>query len=463
MKIFNYILILAFAATMFSFSSCASQRTNNRVYYQHGSEISFQVFYRELSPHGRWVYDRYYGQIWIPTRVGRNFHPFATNGHWVMTNQGNMWVSGYSWGWAPFHYGRWFWSDFYGWAWVPGYVWAPAWVVWRSGGGFYGWAPMPPGVHVNINIMVPPRHWTFVPNRHVFHRNPSRHFSRNTTIIHNTTIINNTYIINNNQFFSGPSAQDFRRDTGRNANVRTIETTSNRSARSTSVTNNSVRVYRPDAAPTRATATNRSAMQQQGTTTRGAVQQQGTTTRQTQQNVAPNRTATQPQQGATTRGTATQPQQGTTRQTQQNATQQNATQQNATQQQGTTTRGTTQQQQQQGTTTRGTATQQQQQGTTRQTQQTPTQNRGTTQQQQQQPQRNTVTGSGGTVTRSTSTPATNNRSATQQQQQRNTATGSGGTVTRSTSTPATNNQATQQQDTNTRGATTQNQSSGRGR
>ena len=42
------------------------------------------------------------------------------------------------------HYGRWVFDPRDGWLWVPGYVWGPSWVVWRSGGGQIGWFPMPP-------------------------------------------------------------------------------------------------------------------------------------------------------------------------------------------------------------------------------------------------------------------------------------------------------------------------------
>src|SRR5262249_43118451 len=44
----------------------------------------------------------------------------------------------------PYRYGRWVYDPYDGWLWVPGYVWAPSWVVWRSGGGNIGWFPMPP-------------------------------------------------------------------------------------------------------------------------------------------------------------------------------------------------------------------------------------------------------------------------------------------------------------------------------
>jgi hypothetical protein len=72
--------------------------------------VSLQVFYNELSPYGQWLNDPDYGYVWVPA-VGAEFHPYYTNGYWVMTVYGQMWVSDYPWGWGPFHYGRWTWSD----------------------------------------------------------------------------------------------------------------------------------------------------------------------------------------------------------------------------------------------------------------------------------------------------------------------------------------------------------------
>ncbi|MBL1409851.1 DUF6600 domain-containing protein [Sphingobacterium faecale] len=89
--------------------------------------ISFDVFYDELSPYGYWDRDPSYGDIWYPNQ-GRNFRPYGSNGYWAMTEYGNTWVSGYPWGWAPFHYGRWVHNSYRGWGWIPGYEWGPAWV-----------------------------------------------------------------------------------------------------------------------------------------------------------------------------------------------------------------------------------------------------------------------------------------------------------------------------------------------
>jgi len=181
-----------------------------------------------------------------------------------MTDYGNTWVSDYSWGWAPFHYGRWYYDDYYGWTWIPGYEWAPAWVVWRSGGGYYGWAPMAPGINISININIPGIYWTFLPHTHMYHRNMHRYYSRYSPAIYNrTTIINNTYVYNDNRYYSGPSARDYERTTGRKATVHRLESSDNRSGRSTRVSNNAVSVYRPEASResttnTRATVNDRS-------------------------------------------------------------------------------------------------------------------------------------------------------------------------------------------------------------
>lgn len=224
-----------------------------------GGGISFNVFYNELRPYGRWINNRNYGSIWVPN-VGRNFHPYATNGYWVMTDMGNTWVSNFSWGWAPFHYGRWYYDDYYGWAWVPGYEWAPAWVTWRSGGGYYGWAPLAPGVNIHLHVNIPTRYWTFLPSRYMYNNNMYRHYNRYSTTVYNrTTVINNTYIYNDNHYYSGPSAREYERETGRKTTVRRLESNNNRSGRATSVSNNSVSVYRPDAENNRSSS-NRSSV-----------------------------------------------------------------------------------------------------------------------------------------------------------------------------------------------------------
>src|SRR5579871_6295154 len=69
--------------------------------------VTYQTFYDELSPYGQWIDYPEYGYVWMPN-VGPGFKPYATNGQWVYTEDGWTWSSGYNWGWAAFHYGRWF-------------------------------------------------------------------------------------------------------------------------------------------------------------------------------------------------------------------------------------------------------------------------------------------------------------------------------------------------------------------
>ncbi len=129
---------------------------------------SVGVFHERLSPYGQWVASESYGEVWVP-RMGYGWRPYHT-GHWAYTDQGWAWVAAESWGWATFHYGRWYRDPSYGWAWVPGTVWAPAWVAWRDGGGYLGWAALPPTVGFTVGVgldmggvEIEPAYWAFVP------------------------------------------------------------------------------------------------------------------------------------------------------------------------------------------------------------------------------------------------------------------------------------------------------------
>ncbi|HEY6914548.1 MAG TPA: DUF6600 domain-containing protein, partial [Paludibacter sp.] len=133
-KIFTLILVLTTSCMVLPRQTEAQQQN-----------VSFQVFYDELSPYGQWIdYDNY-GYVWIPD-AGYDFAPYSTNGRWIMTQYGWTWASDYNWGWAAFHYGRWSFNDSFGWYWVPDNEWGPAWVNWRQADGYYGWSPMEPGM-----------------------------------------------------------------------------------------------------------------------------------------------------------------------------------------------------------------------------------------------------------------------------------------------------------------------------
>jgi len=51
------------------------------------SNVSFQVFYDQLSPYGQWINNATFGDIWYPN-VESGFVPYSTGGHWVLTDYG---------------------------------------------------------------------------------------------------------------------------------------------------------------------------------------------------------------------------------------------------------------------------------------------------------------------------------------------------------------------------------------
>jgi hypothetical protein len=209
--------------------------------------VSFQVFYDALTPYGDWVKDARHGYIWLPA-VYDDFHPYGTDGRWVMTEYGNTWVSDYDWGWATFHYGRWYFDDYYqSWAWIPGYDWAPAWVSWRTGGGYYGWAPLGPGVSINVRINIPSHHWVFLPHARIYHPYAYQYYAPYRTkvkIINRTTVINNTVVYNNYNFYGGPSRREVERTTRRVVPVYNLKTSD--APGRMAVSRNEVSVYRPE-------------------------------------------------------------------------------------------------------------------------------------------------------------------------------------------------------------------------
>ncbi|HEX4140121.1 MAG TPA: DUF6600 domain-containing protein [Candidatus Methylacidiphilales bacterium] len=115
------------------------------------SGASFDQFYNGLSSEGQWVQTPDYGYAFQPNVTDPDWAPY-TDGHWVYTAYGWTWDSGEPWGWATYHYGRWVNIVDTGWCWVPGYQWAPAWVSWRWGGGYCGWAPLPPATFVGVEF-----------------------------------------------------------------------------------------------------------------------------------------------------------------------------------------------------------------------------------------------------------------------------------------------------------------------
>lgn len=232
--------------------SAVSKNTFAQYYdgYDRDRDVTYQDFYDDLSPYGDWVEYPGQGYVWVP-KADDDFRPYSTNGHWVWTEDYEwMWVSDYDWGWAPFHYGRWDYDDYYGWFWVPGYEWSPAWVAWRDGGDYYGWAPIRPGINININFNFgnynPPNDfWCFAPRRYI---NSPRIWDYCVDRRQNYSIINITTVINFNNYRSGygfrngPRRYDAEIYCGRINPVRVYNSYS--PGRSV-YRNNEVNIYRP--------------------------------------------------------------------------------------------------------------------------------------------------------------------------------------------------------------------------
>lgn len=116
--------------------------------------VSYTTFYDSLAPYGNWVLVEPYGWCWQPAVVAvtPTWRPYCDGGQWMWTDYGWYWQSTYTWGWAPFHYGRWHRSARIGWVWAPGSDWGPAWVSWRYSNAYCGWAPLPPECHWSAGV-----------------------------------------------------------------------------------------------------------------------------------------------------------------------------------------------------------------------------------------------------------------------------------------------------------------------
>src|SRR5262252_2298223 len=153
-----------------------------------GSDIHAEAdFYAPLAPQGEWIEAGAYGRCWRP-QAPVGWRPYC-DGHWEWTDCGWYWASDEPWAWACYHYGGWVYDPVNFWVWVPGVEWAPAWVTWRVGGGYIGWAPLPPH---RVSVAVSAPSFVFVESAR-FHQ-PVR---PNAVVVNNTTVINRTAVINN--------------------------------------------------------------------------------------------------------------------------------------------------------------------------------------------------------------------------------------------------------------------------
>ena len=189
-------------------------------------EVSVEVFYETLQPYGTWIKANN-EWCWRPTAcvTDPNWRPYCDRGHWVWTDSDWCWQSDYSWGWAPFHYGRWTFCEGFGWIWQPDTCWSPAWVSWRECDSHFGWAPLPWGCRydVGLGFWFHGRHWgvdcgfglgfgSFIfcerdhfcdhsLRGHVLHRHDNAALFNRSQLVNNTVIgANNRVVVNGPKF-----------------------------------------------------------------------------------------------------------------------------------------------------------------------------------------------------------------------------------------------------------------------
>ncbi len=111
----------------------AQNQTPARVQQGGGSMMDGGFGWSDLDNAGGWYPLPGYGMVWQPNGIGAGFDPYG-DGMWADMGGGfgYSWVSGYPWGWLPFHYGMWSYIGGFGWGWMPG--------AYGFGGGFgYGY------------------------------------------------------------------------------------------------------------------------------------------------------------------------------------------------------------------------------------------------------------------------------------------------------------------------------------
>ncbi|PYM03453.1 MAG: hypothetical protein DMF13_04085 [Verrucomicrobia bacterium] len=183
------------------------------------ADVSVNFFYDNLNG-GNWYQVADYGYVWQPdAATSADWRPY-TDGYWAYTDVGWTWVSYEDFGWATYHYGRWVRLEDYGWCWVPGYEWGPAWVSWRTGGNYVGWAPLPPEAggeivyesrpitpRVDLDFGIGPGYYNFIDVRFIGEPVLRGHFypyDQNVVYINNTVNVTNITYNNSVVYNYGP-------------------------------------------------------------------------------------------------------------------------------------------------------------------------------------------------------------------------------------------------------------------
>jgi len=221
-------------------------------------EVSIDLFYNSLSTYGDWFSHDRYGWVWMPYNVSVSWRPYSA-GNWIYSDCGWTWDSDEPWGWATYHYGRWQYDANYGWLWVPGTVWGPAWVSWRFGGGYCGWAPLPPVIGwdnglvaggLGLDEYIPPFWYNFCEERYFGSSDIRAHIllsARNVTLVGETRNITRYEVSNNRVFNRSVDLDRIERDTGQSIRqYRIVDADSPTALRRDGSRDGEIAFYRPN-------------------------------------------------------------------------------------------------------------------------------------------------------------------------------------------------------------------------
>jgi hypothetical protein len=106
---------------------------------------------------------------------------------------------------------------------VPQIQWAPAWVTWREGNGYVGWAPLPPsarvssGGYVEVHETVVAPRFVFVQESHMLEPvHPKTVIVNNQTVVNKTVNITRIQVVNNNTVINqGPRTEIIEHASGK--------------------------------------------------------------------------------------------------------------------------------------------------------------------------------------------------------------------------------------------------------
>ncbi|MBK8947025.1 MAG: hypothetical protein IPM32_17395 [Ignavibacteriae bacterium] len=186
--------------------------------YDYHRNIRVEYFFNSLEPYGEWIDIGFDDYVWRPYNTYRDWRPY-TDGRWEWTHNGWYWVSYEPFGWATYHYGRWFFDDYYGWVWMPDSEWGPAWVEWRYDDYYIGWAPLPPyarfypkhGIRFSIRWNSGHFYWNFVKYNHFVSVDIHKHyiFGNNAERIYRRTKHRTNYYSDNDRIVNGGVNREF--------------------------------------------------------------------------------------------------------------------------------------------------------------------------------------------------------------------------------------------------------------